>query len=223
MTPDPDPRRPYDTSGRRAAAERSRGAVLRACRELLEQDGYRATTVRAVAERAGVSAETVYKAFGGKQQLMKAVYDVALAGDDEPVPIGRRPAVRRILATPDPAEKLTLYAAFVCDLYQRLGGLLAVLGAADPELAELRAVTEQERLLGLVAFVEHLAEEGVLRPGLDPSRAADACWALTSPQLFAQLTVARNWEPEEYRRWLADTLSASLLRAPTGPEDLTEP
>ncbi len=211
MTPEPAARRPYDTSGRRAAAERNRGAVLRACRELLERDGYQATTVRAVAERAGVSVETVYKAFGSKQRLLKTVYDVALAGDDEPVPIGQRPAVRRILATPDPHRKLTLYAAFVCDLYQRLGGLLAVLAAADPELAEVAAVTEQERLLGLRAFVAHLAEEGLLRPGLDPSRAADACWALTSPQLFAQLTRIRNWRAEEYRLWIADMLTASLL------------
>ncbi|MHA6759022.1 TetR/AcrR family transcriptional regulator [Streptacidiphilus sp. PAMC 29251] len=220
MPPSTPSTRSYDTSGRRAAAERNREAVVRAARELLERDGYQATTVRAVAERAGVSAETVYKAFGGKQQLMKAVYDVALAGDHEPVPIGRRPALREVLATADPHRKLALYAAFVCDLHQRLGALTAVLAAADPELAEIRAATEQERLHGLRAFVAHLAEEGVLRPGLDESRAAEACWVLTAPQLFAQLTQVRAWAAEEYRRWIADMLTATLL---SGVEDLTEP
>ncbi|MFC1412533.1 TetR/AcrR family transcriptional regulator [Streptacidiphilus sp. N1-12] len=207
----PPSTRPYDTSGRRAAAERNREAVVRACRELLERDGYQATTIRAVAARAGVSAEMVYKAFGGKQQLMKTVYDVALAGDHDQLPIGRRPAMRQVLATADPERKLALYAAFVCDLHQRLGGLLAVLAAADPELAEVRTATEQERLAGLRAFVAHLEAEGLLRPGLDPARAADACWALTAPQLFARLTQDRGWAPEEYRGWIADLLRATLL------------
>jgi AcrR family transcriptional regulator len=228
VPPNTVPRRSYDTAGRRAAAERNRDAVVRACRELLERDGYQATTVRAVAERAGVSAETVYKAFGSKQQLMKAVYDVALAGDHEPVPIGERPEIQQVLATPDPHRKLVLYAAFVCDLHRRLGGLLAVLGGADPDLAEVRAATEQERLLGLRAFVAHLEGEGLLRPGLDGARAADACWALTGPQLFAQLTRSRAWSAEDYRGWIADMLAATLLpcpdqRRPSRGADLTEP
>jgi AcrR family transcriptional regulator len=205
------PRRSYDTSGRRATAARNRESVVRACRELLERDGYRATTVRAVAERAGVSAEMVYKAFGGKQQLIKTVYDVALAGDHEPVPIGRRQAVQQVLAVEDPHEKLARYAAFVCDLHQRLGGLLTVLAEADPGIAEIRAVTEAERLVGVRAFVGHLADAGLLRPGLDPDHAADACWALTSPQLFAQLTQSRAWTPEGYRQWMTRMLTATLL------------
>jgi AcrR family transcriptional regulator len=213
VNPIDTPRRSYDTSGRRATAARNRESVVRACRELLERDGYQATTVRAVAERAGVSAEMVYKAFGGKQQLIKTVYDVALAGDHEPVPIGRRQAIQQVLAIGDPYEKLAGYATFVCELHQRLGGLLAVLAEADPGIAEIRAVTEAERLVGVRAFVGHLADAGQLRPGLDPDHAADACWALTSPQLFAQLTQSRAWTPKSYRQWMAGMLTATLLAA----------
>jgi AcrR family transcriptional regulator len=211
VTPTDTPRRSYDTTGRRAAAARNREAVVRACRELLERDGYQATTVRAVAERAGVSAEMVYKAFGGKQQLMKTVYDVALAGDHDAVPIGQRPAIQRVLTAADPHDKLARYAAFVCERHQRLGGLLAVLAEADPEIAEVRSVTEDERLNGLRAFVCHLGDTGLLRAGLDREHAADACWALTSPQLFTQLTQARSWSPADYRNWVAGMLTATLL------------
>jgi AcrR family transcriptional regulator len=77
------PRRPYNSERRRQAADRTRAAVLAACRELLFRDGYHATTVRAVAERAGVSVETVYKTFGGKPGMVKALWDTTLAGDDE--------------------------------------------------------------------------------------------------------------------------------------------
>jgi AcrR family transcriptional regulator len=185
--------------------------VLDASRDLLLRDGYRATTIHAVAERAGVSQDTIYKTFGSKQQLMKAVYDVTVAGDDEPVPLGQRPTVQRAFLAADPAEKISRYAEFVCGFMQRLGALIAVLAEADPEIAEVRAVTEAERLTGVRAFVSHLAREGQLRSALGEEQAADACWALTSPQLFAQLTAARGWTPETYQRWLTDMLSATML------------
>jgi AcrR family transcriptional regulator len=51
-----------------------------------------------VARRAGVSTQTVYNAVGGKPALLRAVYDVTLAGDDHPVPIAERPAFRELLA-----------------------------------------------------------------------------------------------------------------------------
>jgi AcrR family transcriptional regulator len=210
VTGQPSARRSYDASGRREAAVRNRQAVLSACRELLLRAGYQETTIRAVAELAGVSAELVYKAFGSKQGLMKAVYDTVLAGDDEPVPIGERPAIHRIWAITDPAEKVRAYAAFVTDLNQRLGGLAAVLAEADPEVAQVRAVTEDERLRGLRAFTGHLAAAGWLDDA-DTGRAADECWVLTSLPVYVQLTVTRQWSAGAYQDWLARMLAAALL------------
>jgi AcrR family transcriptional regulator len=203
--------RTYDTAGRRAAAAHNRRAVLDACLELVLRDGYQATTIRAVAERAGVSPELIYKTFRNKQGLMKVVYDRSIAGDDLQVPIGARPEVAAILALRDPHEKLLAYATFVAGIMHRLGGLLAVLTEADPEIAELRATTDAERLTGVGAFVAHLAEQGVLRAGLPVQRATDGCWALTSPQLYAQLTGARGWPQDVYVAWLSGVLGATLL------------
>jgi AcrR family transcriptional regulator len=205
----PSARRAYDASGRRAAAARNRQAVLAACHELLLRDGYQATTIRAVAELAGVSAELIYKAFGSKQGLMKAVYDFVIAGDDEPVPVGQRPAIQRIWAISDLREKIRAYAAFVRDLNERLGGLATVLAEADPEVAQVRAVTENERLRGVRAFVDHLAAAGLLAD-VDPGRAADECWVLTSLAIYAQLTAAREWPADAYQDWLARMLTAAL-------------
>src|SRR5690348_704711 len=74
-------KRPYDASGRRARADARRQAVVRAARELFERDGFRLTTITAVAAHAGVSPESIYKGFGSKAALAKAVFDVAIAGD----------------------------------------------------------------------------------------------------------------------------------------------
>ena len=78
---------PYDNSQRAVAAASTRAQVLAAAHELFLSQGFAATTIRTVAESAGVSQETIYKSFGSKAALLKAVYDVALVGDAEEVPL----------------------------------------------------------------------------------------------------------------------------------------
>src|SRR4051794_4917791 len=94
-------KRSYDASGRRAQARERRLAVVLAARDLFERNGFRATTIAAIAERAGVSAESIYKTFGTKAELAKAVFDVVIAGDDEPVAVADRPAMRAVRDEPD--------------------------------------------------------------------------------------------------------------------------
>ena len=87
---------PYDNSQRAVAAASTRAQVLAAAHELFLGNGFAATTIRTVAESAGVSQETIYKSFGSKAALLKSVYDVALVGDADEVPLAARPeALRR--------------------------------------------------------------------------------------------------------------------------------
>jgi len=208
-----DGSRTYDTRGRQAAAERNRAAVVDACRHLVLRDGYRATTVKAVAQRAGVSPELVYKVFGGKKQVMKAVYDVTLAGDHEPTGMADRPELRDVLAATDLDEALTRYAAFVLGVHQRLSVLTTVLAEADPDLADLAATADAERLTGVTAFVGHLADKGLLAPDVDLAESADACWLLTSSTVFVQATRSREWTDDRYRDWLIRMLHGNLPAA----------
>ena len=207
-------RRPYDASSRRENAARNRAAVLAACRELLFRDGYHHMTVRSVAEQAGVSPETIYKAFGGKPGLMKALWDVTLAGDDEPVPIADRPEMHEVRSAREPAEKLRLWAGFVRGANQRLAALYGLLAQAGPEVTQMLATTQQERLTGVRALVTHLTDTGLLAAGRDPATAADACWALTGPRVFLDLTADRGWHPGQYEDWLVSMLTANLLAPP---------
>jgi AcrR family transcriptional regulator len=206
----PSPR-PYDARGRRESAARNRASVLAACRELLDRDGFHKMTVRAVAERSGVSPETVYKSFGGKAGLAKSLWDVTLAGDDEPVAVAERPELQRVWSTVDKMEKLYLYAAFVRGVNQRVATLFAQLLEAGPEVAQVLGATEQERLVGVRAFVGHLGEANLLAPGRDASTAADACWALTGPKVYIDLTGTRAWAASRYQQWLAGILAATFF------------
>jgi AcrR family transcriptional regulator len=209
-------RRAYDNRGRAEQARRGRRQILGVAHDLLLAQGYRATTMADVARGAGVSVETVYKAFGTKAALAKAVYDVALVGDDEPVPLAERPEIQAMIADPDPASKLRRYAALARALAERTGPLTGVLLAGarsggDPDLEAFAATIDGERLIGATGVVRNLTATAGLRPGLDPDQARDLVWALISPDLHRMLVVERGWSSDAYERWLGEALVASLL------------
>jgi AcrR family transcriptional regulator len=83
------PKRRYDSTGRQVQARRSREAILDAAQMLFLDAGYAATTIAAIAAEAGVSVETIYKAFGGRPGLVRAIYQRGLEGR-EPVPAFQR-------------------------------------------------------------------------------------------------------------------------------------
>ena len=73
-------KREYDASGRREQARRNRDRIVDAAERRFLGEGYGATTVAAIAIDAGVSDDTVYKAFGGKAGLVRAIRGRALEG-----------------------------------------------------------------------------------------------------------------------------------------------
>jgi AcrR family transcriptional regulator len=186
---------------------------LDACRDALVRLGYAGLTIRAVAESAGVSQETVYKAFGGKRGLVKAMYDVTLAGDDAPMPMAQRPEVVALLDEPDPVAKIAAYAGIARGVSERLGAVTAALSTGGPEAAEISAETDRERLIGVNAFVGHLAAGGHLPAGRDRAEAADEVWLLTAPEVYRLGAAGRGWSADRYEDWLRRMLTAALLGA----------
>jgi AcrR family transcriptional regulator len=207
-------RRQYDNTRRAEQARATRRRVLDAARELVIARGPTAVTMREVATAAGVSAETVQKAFRTKATLLKEAYDVTLAGDDEPVPMVDRPEFRAVLAATTPREKLSRYAALARILGDRVGPLLSKLLAGarggDTDLADFRDTVNRERLIGATGIVGHLADTGGLRPGLPVDRARDILWALISPELYELFVTDRGWTSDQYEQWLAQALADAL-------------
>jgi AcrR family transcriptional regulator len=209
--------RAYDNTRRAEQARLTRRSVLDAARDLLTERGPAAITMRDIAAHAGVSAETVKKAFGTKTALIKTVYDVTLAGDDEPIAMIDRPEIQAVLAATNPRDKLARYAAAARQIGERVGPMLAKLLAAarggDPELTQFRTTINSERLIGADVMVSQLASTGGLRTDLDPDRARDIVWTLISPEVYELLVHDRGWSPHEYEQWLARAL-ADALAAP---------
>jgi AcrR family transcriptional regulator len=213
MTPEVK-KRTYDSSGRQEQARRNRVRIIEAARERFLGDGYAATTIPAVARGAGVSVETVYKSFGNKAGLLKAVWDVTLVGDDEPVPMDARGEVQSVLAEPDPRKKIELYATYVPRIVGRVGPMGSVIheaASSDPSAAAIEAQIEEERLIGMGMFAQHLHDGGHLRPGVTVEAARDVLWAVTSPAVWDLLVVRRGWDDEAFSRFVADAATAALL------------
>lgn len=208
------PRRRYDSRGRQEQAGRSRWAMLQAARGLFLDHGYAATTMPAIAAAAGVSVQSVYKAFGNKPALLKAVFDAAIAGDDEPVPVLQRAALGRVRDEPDPYRKLSLYGEFVAEVSPRhvpIQLLARAAAATDPGAASIWDQLRAERLAGMTLFARALHQDGHLRQNVPVEEARDLLWTCNSPELYELLVLQRGWTPQRYGRWLADTLTAALL------------
>lgn len=207
-------RRRYESSRRQEQAAGTRWAVLDAARRLFLEHGYAATTVSAIAGEAGVSVETVYKAFGNKPGLVKAVFDVSIVGDDEPVPLVERDRVRRIQEEPDPRRKLAIYGEHLAETAPRsvpVQLLVRDAAATNPGAAVVWRQMAGERLTGMTMFAQHLHADGHLRPGLTVDDARDVLWTYNSAEVYDLLVLQRGWEPERYGRWVADAMVAALL------------
>ena len=206
-------------------AARTRRAIIDAAERLFVENGYVATSVQAIADAAEVSRATVFNSVGGKPALLRACYDVATVGDDDPVPLPQRPALVAVREEPDPRRAIALYATAIAGIGDRLSGTYEVFRAAATTDHEIQTQWEQiqaERLGGSREFVRILAGKGPLRDGLDLNEAGDAVWAHIDASLFHRLVVERGWSRERFEAWFTRSLTDYLL-GPTSPAIPTAP
>jgi AcrR family transcriptional regulator len=215
MNTPPDVKRSYASPLRKAQAATTRRAIIDAASALFIERGYVATSMDAIAEAAGVSRATVFSSVGGKKDLLKKAYDVALVGDDEPIPFPMRPASLAVRAEPDPRRFLIGYTGLVVDINGRLAPIYeAVRGAAsaDPEVRDVFEAIGTERRIGAGRVVRDLiGKGGSLHDGLDEEAAADILWVLIDAGLFHLLVHRRGWTAERFEAWLAETMQRELL------------
>jgi AcrR family transcriptional regulator len=207
--------RAYSSPLRAEQTALTRRRILDAAGALFAERGYLGTTLAAVAAAAHVSVQTVYNVVGGKAQVLKAVYDVVLAGDDEPVPIADRPIARAVVEATDGRDCLTRYAVMGRVLGERtlplVSMLLAQAATGDADLAAFAETIEGERAIATAGVARHVAEHFGLRPGLDIGEASDLLWALTSPDLADRLVRRRGWGWDRFQEWLGTAMADALL------------
>jgi AcrR family transcriptional regulator len=205
-------KRRYDATRRRQAAARTRSAILDSARQLFTERGYAATSMTAIADRAGVALDTVYAAVGRKPELARMLIETAITGTDQAVPAEQRDYVRAIQAAPDAETKIAVYAAAITAIAPRMALILGIIQQAaptEPELAALWTEIAERRAANMRLFVADLAAVAPLR--LNPDQAADIVWATNAAEMYQLLVGQRGWTPERYQRFLADTWQRLLL------------
>ncbi|MEU2662782.1 TetR/AcrR family transcriptional regulator [Micromonospora sp. NPDC007220] len=194
-------------------SRQTRRRILQAAYELFVDQGYGATTLQGVAERAGVSVQTIYFAFGNKPSLLKELVDVTIAGDDEPVPTLQRAWFLDAVAADTAEAQLRAHVRGTCEVLQRVAPIMGVLRAAggqDPSLAGLWQQDSDPRLEVQTAAARSLLAKPGARARLSVEDAADVLFGLLSPELYLLFVRDRGWTPERWQQWAHDTLRAQL-------------
>lgn len=209
-------KRAYRSEVREAAAQQTRLRVLDAAAELFVERGFVGTTLKGVAERAGVGERTLYDRFGDKVELFEQVMRYRTRGDDRPIPGPERPEVLAVFETTDADEIIELHMAYGADLLDRAGDLImaAIAASGSDSAMASHFASAYSSVHGIhLKVTRHLESLGHLKPGLDAVTAADILHSLAHPAIHQSLRRQRRWSQSRYRQWLIDIAKQQVLAA----------
>lgn len=208
---------PNVKSARPTRAERAletRRRMLDSAKAEILAHGYAASTMSAIADRAGVAVQTLYYTFRTKGMLLREVMETTAGGGSDPGPISHRRWLEEIMSSATPQRSLALSAELGGTVYEHAAPLWPAIRAAaltDPEVDRYWHEVADSRRKGMERMVDAIAASGVLRAGLTPRRATDLVDALAGHDTFQSLVIDAKWTLGEYKSWLFATLVCQLL------------
>jgi AcrR family transcriptional regulator len=184
----------------------TRRRILEAARQRFFEDGYAATTLRAVAEEAGVAVQTIYAVFGSKAAILAELRALAV---NLPEADGELQAA---IAEPTLERRLARFARSIRNRWELAGDIVRVDQDAvrvDPSLRAGIAAADARRHGGIAAFVRGVNTD--LGAGIDVERSIGIVNALTLYAVYEELVVIQGWTPDAYEVWLAGALIAATV------------
>lgn len=203
--------RPYRSALRQEQAEQTRLRIARAARDRFIERGWAGTSVRSVAEAAGVSEATVYAVYDSKAGLALSLVDSADADAD----------TTRVIAelgahTGDPRAQLSALVGFDRRLFENAGDVIRVIAEGrrnEPALrdayAEGRGRGDRNRRAVLETW-----PSSAFRPGMTLDRALDVYAIAVSIETYDIATTERGWTPDAVEEWWNTTLGGLILAEP---------
>ena len=194
---------------RERRAQLTKDEILRAARRLFAERGYARTSVRDIAQAAGVSAQTVYDSVGPKQALVAQLNDLV----DAEAEIGS--IVRAAAESGDPRELTAAAARIARSILEHCGDIVHALvsGAADePELAAVLDEGQRRHVEGIARVVGVLGQLDALGP-VGPDEAVATLAAITDIRFAFMLRESYGWSLDRLETWMVATSHALVLRA----------
>jgi AcrR family transcriptional regulator len=205
-------KRKYDSSRRKRQALETQTQILQAAEKLFIERGYGGTSIDAIAQKAGVAPETIYSSFGSKRAILSHVVDVAILGDNDPIPLLARSYIKEVEAETDQQRQIEMFTKRIQIIMSHVAPLFEVMRSAaktEPEIDAMLKKYLNGRIQGMNYFFDCVRANGELR--LDKQTAVETLWTLTSAEVYNLVIVDRKWSGEEYEHWLADMLIRLLL------------
>ena len=193
----------------KAAATRRR--MIDAAYELFCELGYRATTMDAIAERAGVAVQTLYFTFHTKDEMFQEVHERTVLGDEQ-IPPPMQPWYVAAVVTPDIAAAVHHIANGVINISRRVAPMIPSFHAvvADPAGAVWERA-QRLRLDGMTDLVAVLVKKRALRKGMTKAQAADVLYVLLGPDIYLTLVIERGWTEKQFVAWTEQTILRDLF------------
>ena len=214
-TDDGTARRPYRSPVREAAAQLTRQRIMDAATRLFTESGYTATSVRSIADTAGVAEKTVYLQFDTKPAILKALVDAAIMGTDHGIPTVRSPWFLEVLEQSRVDPKVELLVQGTTALHERTGALFAVAREAatvDTAVKTLWRRGKRRHLADMTIIAESFAEHGLLPTHVDAAWATEVLYVLLGPENWDLIRRELGRSEAHYADWLRNTLTASFSR-----------
>ncbi|HEU4841669.1 MAG TPA: helix-turn-helix domain-containing protein [Ilumatobacteraceae bacterium] len=198
-----------ETPLRQRKAQLTRDEILRAARRLFAERGYARTSVRDIAEAAGVSAQTVYDSIGSKQELVARLNDLI---DAE---AGIAAIAGEAARSDDPEEVAALSGRVARAILEHCGDIVHALvsgAAAEPALAAALDEGQRRHVAGATMAVARLRQLGALAPDVDERAAVDSVAALSDVRFALMLRESYGWSLDRIEAWIVTTSRTLLLR-----------
>ena len=209
--PQVNARRPYNAGRRLEQSRKTHNTLLDAALTLFYDQGYTATTIESIAADAAVSEATIYKTYGGKPGIVRALCLRALGGQG-PIPAEQRSDALKA-SEADPRKVIEGWGRLTAEVAQGCANLAPRRDAADgdPAAAALHKELDRNRLARMTENARYLVDGGNLRAGIRLSHASDVLWTFSSPELFDLLVRRRGWSLRKYSRFIVDAIANALL------------
>lgn len=207
------PKRAYTSPLRAANSAATRERILEAAQHCFEQLGFAGTTMRAIAELAGTSVESVNLA-GTKRELLMAALRRATSLVDTDAKLLDLPEPKALFQEKDSVVALANLMSWVAASNQRISRLWRTFDqAADTDavvradyadfLARMRAESSRA--------VQELGKRGALRTDLTEAELADLLWLAVLPDQHRRLCDQAGWSQERYQQWLIQAATTTIL------------
>lgn len=204
--------RKYSSVVRNEQAARTRARILEAAADLFLERGYARTTMKEIADGAGVARDTVHAVFGTKATVLTSLIDLRLVPDQSVANITQRPELQAIKDEHDQRQQIALFADFITRLSTQVRPVFEILrtaSAVEPEMAKVFQEMDRYRMKNMRTYARWIAARGPLR--VSTRRAGDILWTLAGHDVGRMLCEELGWTQQQHAEWLADTLIRTLL------------